>query len=202
MISKCKHCAQCEKRTHIRTDRKGNKTTITYCKEQEAVFQLSNWVERSKGKYLGMTRRLSDEELAELQKYFPAIESKQPYFTSFFKEDPLLQTDHINGDKTDNCLDNLYECSVVQNTQNRHDRNGSYFHNVKANGNNTYTSFKIKDGKYTKIATCNTDIEAYDKFVKYCRNNGIGINPNTASWQTYAALKSQIPYLKDGVLHG
>ena len=115
---------------------------------------------------------------------------------------PTQTIDHINGDVHQNELCNLHECSRTQNCQNRHDRKGCFFHNVKKNGNNTYTAYKVTNGKYTKIATCNTDIEAYDKFVKYARIHQIGINPNTLSWRTYDAVKNQIPHITTGGIYG
>ena len=187
--NKCHNCESCEIINVTRTDRNGREVKYSYCKKQQNIHDLCNWTYRSNAGYIGSATKIP-------------LTGKYEYFTSFFKDDPENEIDHINGDNHQNELRNLNECTRTQNCQNRHDRKGCYFHNVKNNGNNTYTAFKITDGKYTKIATCNTDIEAYDSFVKYARNHQIGINPNTLSWQVYDALKDQIPHITKGGLYG
>ena len=97
------HCKQCEKHIVTRTDRNGNEVKYTYCKQQEGIHKLSNWL-FIKGGYLRSTNYIN----GELQ-----------YFHYYFKENKSNQIDHIDGDKTNNCLDNLWECTAVQNTQNR-----------------------------------------------------------------------------------
>ena len=185
--SKCKNCKNCEIRNVSRTDRNGRVITYSYCKMQQTVHDLCNWTYRSNANYIGSAVQ---------------INGHYRYFTSYFKDDTHNEIDHINGDVHQNELCNLHECSRTQNCQNRHDRKGCFFHNVKKNGNNTYTAYKVTNGKYTKIATCNTDIEAYDKFVKYARIHQIGINPNTLSWRTYDAVKNQIPHITTGGIYG
>ena len=174
MQSKCKHCKQCEKITVNRTDRKGNEVEYTFCKQQEDVHELSNWLFIAGG-YLRSTNY---------------IDGKLQYFHYFFKDDKCKEIDHIDGDKTNNCLDNLYECNRVQNTQNRHDKNKSFFHNVRKNDNDTYTAFKFQNGKYINIGVYDTDLEAYDSFIKYSRIHQIPINPNTLCYNTYSDLRN------------
>ena len=171
--SKCKQCKNCVKHYVVRKNRDGNDVKYTYCQGGSEEHDKSNWLFISSG-YLRSANYVGD---------------KLVYYHRQFIENESNQIDHIDGCTANCALDNLYECTAVENTQNKHDKEGLHFHNVKKN-KKSYTAFKVLDGKTINIANCETDLAAYDQFVKFCEENNIPINPNTTAYKCYDALKS------------
>ena len=189
--NKCKNCKNCQTYYVCRTDKEGNQVCgYKYCKGLKEYHDKSNWLFRGQGEYISST---------------DYVDGKYVYLHRGCITNPSNCIDHINHDKTDNRLCNLYECTPAENSQNKNNGDSLIFHNVKVNRGKyktTYTAYKKIGKKTITIGTFNTDIEAYGAFVDYCEKHDLKVNPNTAAFKTYSALKSTNSVWNYGVAIG
>lgn len=190
--TKCKHCKNCKTYEVCRKNKNGDVVVeYKYCQGLKEFHDHSEWLIRGQGEYVSSTIQFSTN----------SAPAKFQYLHRGCIADPSNQLDHINHDKTDNRLCNLYECTQLENNQN-HNNGNTIFHNVRVNRGKhktTYTAFKKIDDKYITIGTFNTDIEAYGAFVDFCRDHNIKINPHTSAFKIYESVKSTNSIFNSGV---
>ena len=80
---------------------------------------------------------------------------------------PVQFIDHIDGNKTNNCISNLRECSTSQNAQNkkRHSNNTTGFIGVCKTKTGFLAQLTVK-GKKRFVAYCSTAEEAFEKYTE------------------------------------
>ena len=177
--TKCKHCKKCKTYSVCRTDKEGNQVCgYTYCEGLKEFHDQTDWLFRSQGDYISSTNY---------------VDGKYVYLHRGCIINPSNCIDHINHDKTDNRLCNLYECSQLQNNQNHNNGDSLVFHNVRKNigkYRTSYTAYKKIGTKTITIGTYSTDIEAFGAFVDYCYKHNLEVNPHTSAFKFYDSIRS------------
>lgn len=80
---------------------------------------------------------------------------------------PLNQIDHVNGDRSDNRLDNLREATGRQNDQNRlTHRNGRLAGAVR--GTKRWQARAKVNGKQRHLGMFDTEMEAHEAYMRFC----------------------------------
>ena len=197
--TKCKHCKNCKIYHEERTDNKGNKVKFTYCEGGKEVAEMTNWLYRGQGGYVGSATKI---KLPNFD-YSTNDDGKYHYFHQAFVENPSENCiDHINHCRTDNRLSNLFETTQAANNQNHNNGDSLTFHNVRQNNGKyktSYTAYKKIGTKTVTIGTYSTDIKAFDAFVDYCERHELEVNPHTSAFKVYESVKSTNSTFNSGV---
>ena len=106
--NKCKHCKKCKTYNVCRTNKEGNVViSYKYCDGLKDFHDQSDWLIRGQGEYVSSTNYINGKYL---------------YLHRGCITNESNCIDHINHDKTDNRLCNLYECTQSANNQNHNNR--------------------------------------------------------------------------------
>lgn len=174
-MSKCKHCKECKEYTYERLSKKGEPITFLYCEGNKEEVNLSNWYIQKDG-YAYSTGR---------------INGKKIFFHVLFKKDKTMYIDHINGNRCDNRLKNLRECTPLCNNQNNHyaKKTSKYigvFWNKKLSKWQSRTALG-KQGRKGSIhfGYFDTEEEAYHAYVTGLRSNGLEVNTLHPCYKDY-----------------
>jgi len=153
----CKNCKVCEPLLYSRKTRKGSKQEFKYCKQNQKYINLSSWYINNEGYAFSTTK----------------INGKRKLFHSLLNNTENLVMDHINGIRTDNRLCNLRLVHPSINSQNHHNKRTSNFPGVYWNEKRQKWICKVYvKNKQITWRSFNTEIEAYDHYVK--TKNSIG----------------------------
>ena len=194
--NKCKKCKNCKIYHELIKPKKGKPFMLTYCKEGKEAREKTNWLLRGQGEYVGSTEKIN------IPTFDGDGKKRYHYFHQNFIVNKTNCIDHISGNRTDNRLCNLYECTQAENNQNHHSNDSIFFHNVRKNNGKwktSYTAYKTVNGKTVVIGTFKTDIEAYGAFIDFCYKHEFKINPHTPAFKLYSAIKSTNSLWNSGV---
>jgi len=200
----CKQCKNCCKHTVERTNRNGDIIKYTYC---DGLGELpeTDWQPIVSG-YLISTKKLSNEDISFVENktgkdlsFMKNITNapQHKYLHHFAKTDSQKTIDHIDHNKSNNCLDNLCEVSQSANNQNKNTETFR-FNNVRKN-KASYTAYRVVDGETINIGCFDTDIKAYDAFVNFSKMRNLQINPNLDCYIFYNDVKTTNSPYNNGI---
>lgn len=178
MTNLCKNCSECKTYNYLRENKNGELQSFKYCKGNKEYVDLSKWYIKKDG-YAHSTGK---------------INGKRRLFHTLMKpeyEDGLVM-DHINGERDDNRLVNLRLVTPGVNVQNYHNMRTSRFPGVYYNHKKNKWISQVRIGKkQVGKRTFNSELEAYDYYVKTMKKHNRPLDTDSHEYYLYCEWLSE-----------